>query len=103
MLSSSLPPSVATALSNTPSLEKTVSDPATTVELLPGHTVEFGISRIYSGRVQEMHCLGYFGNGVGHAPRAEEVPGLEGELIVFEAFFTARLRLPAHRFIVKVL
>jgi hypothetical protein len=28
---------------------------------------------------------------------------MEGELVVFEAFFTAGLRLPAHRFIVEVL
>jgi hypothetical protein len=34
-------------MSNAPSLEKTVSDPALVVELLLGHTVEFGTSRIY--------------------------------------------------------
>jgi hypothetical protein len=33
----------------------------------------------------------------------EEVPELEGELVVFEAFFMARLRLPADRFMVEVL
>jgi hypothetical protein len=65
-----------------------------------GHTVEFGMSRIYSGRVHEMQRLGYFGDGVGRAPRAEEVPEPEGELVVFEAFFIAGLRLPAHRFVI---
>lgn len=33
------------------SSEKTVSDSAAVVELLRGHTVESGTSRIYSGRV----------------------------------------------------
>jgi hypothetical protein len=56
------------------------------VDLQPGHTVEFGTSRIYSGRVLEMQQLGYFGNGVGRALGAEDVPEPEGELVVFEAF-----------------
>jgi hypothetical protein len=29
---------------------------------------------------------------------AEEIPELEGEIVVFEAFFTVGLRLPAHCF-----
>jgi hypothetical protein len=33
---------------------------------------------------------------VGRAPGAKEVLGPEGELMVFEAFFTAGLRLHAH-------
>jgi hypothetical protein len=45
-----------------------------------------------------MQRLGYFGDGVGCAPGTEEVP----ELVVFEAFFTAGLRLPVHRFVVEV-
>jgi hypothetical protein len=84
--SSSLSSSVATVLSNAPLSEKTVSDPTAAVQLLPGHTVEFGTSKIYSARVQEIQHLCYFGNGVGHAPGAEEVPEPEGELVVFEAF-----------------
>jgi hypothetical protein len=36
-------------------------------------------------------------------PRAEEVPEPEGELVIFEAFFTADLRLPTHRFVSEVL
>jgi hypothetical protein len=52
--SSSSSPSMATASSSVPSSEKTVSDPAAVVELILGHTFEFGTSRIYSGRVQEM-------------------------------------------------
>jgi hypothetical protein len=31
--------------------------------------------------------LGYFGNGVGWAPGAKDVPKPEGELVVFKAFF----------------
>jgi hypothetical protein len=80
----------------------TLSDLAAT-ELQSGHTVEFGVSRISSVRMQDMHQLGYFGNGIGHVPGAEEVPEPEGELVVFEAFFTAGLRLPAHRFVAEVL
>jgi hypothetical protein len=72
-------------------------------ELHPSDTVEFGVSWISSVRVQDMQQLGYFGSGVGHVPGAEEVPEPEGELVVFEAFFTAGLRMPAHRFVVEVL
>ena len=38
------------------------------MELQSGHTVEFGVSRISSVRVQDMQQLGYFGNGVGRVP-----------------------------------
>jgi hypothetical protein len=65
--------------------------------------VEFGTSRISSVRVQEMQQLGYFGDGVGRVPGAEEIPEPEGELVMFEAFFIAGLRLPAHRFVAEVL
>jgi hypothetical protein len=50
-----------------------------------------------------MQQLGCFGSGVGRVPGAEEVLEPEGELVVFEAFFTAGLRLPAHRFVAEVL
>jgi hypothetical protein len=65
--------------------------------------VEFGVSRMSSVRVQDMQQLGYFGGRVGRVPGAEEVPEAEGELVVFEAFFIASLRLPAHRFVSEVL
>jgi hypothetical protein len=94
--------SAASASPATPSFEETLSDLAV-VELQPGHTIEFGTSRIFSGHVLEMQRLGYFGNSVGRAPGEEEVPELEGELIVFEAFFAAGLCLPTHRFVVEVL
>jgi hypothetical protein len=48
-------------------------------------------------------AVGYFGNGVGRVPGAEEIPEPEGEIVVFEAFFTAGLRLPAHCFVAEVL
>jgi hypothetical protein len=102
MSSSSSSPSAATMSLNMPSSEKTISDSTVVVELLPGHTMDFGTSRIYSGCMQEMQCLGYFGNGVGRAPGAEEVPELEGELVVFKAFFTAGLCLPVHQFVIEV-
>jgi hypothetical protein len=73
------------------------------VELHPGHTVEFGVSRISSIRVQDMQRLGYFGNGVGRVPGAEEIPEPEGESVVFEAFFITDLRLPAYHFVAEVL
>lgn len=52
-----------------------------------------------------MQCLRYFRDDVGGgcAPGAEEVPEPEGDLVVFEAFFTVRLCFPAHRFVVEVL
>jgi hypothetical protein len=89
-------------LSADPSSEDTLSDLVAT-ELQLGHTVEFGTSRISSVRVQEMQQLGYFGDGVGWVPGAEEIPEPEGELVVFEAFFIVDLRLPAHRFVAEVL
>jgi hypothetical protein len=72
-------------------------------KLRPGDTVEFGVSPMSLVRVQDMQQLGYFGGGVGRVPGAEEVPEPEGELVVFEAFFIAGLRLPAHRFVSEVL
>jgi hypothetical protein len=72
-------------------------------ELRAGDTVEFGVSRMSSVHVQDMQQLGYFGGGVARVPGAEEVPEPEGELVVFEAFFAAGLRLPAHRFVGEVL
>jgi hypothetical protein len=80
-----------------------LSGTAAAAELLPGDTVEFGVSRISLARVQDMQRLGYFGGGVGRVPGAEEVPEPEGELVVFEAFFIAGLRLPVHRFVSEVL
>jgi hypothetical protein len=56
-------------------------------ELHPGDTVEFGVSRISLVRVQDMQQLGYFGSGVGRVPGVEEVPEMEGKLVVFEAYF----------------
>jgi hypothetical protein len=73
------------------------------LELRAGDYVDFGMSRMSSVRVQDMQRLGYFGGGVARVPGTEEVPELEGELVVFEAFFAAGLRLPAHRFVGEVL
>jgi hypothetical protein len=72
-------------------------------ELRAGDTVDFGVSRMSLVRVQDMQRLGYFGGGVARVPGTEEVPEPEGELVVFEAFFAAGLRLPAHRFVGEVL
>jgi hypothetical protein len=100
MLSSSS--SAATTPTTEASSEDTLSAVAA-AELRPGDTVEFSVSRISSVRVQDMQQLGYFGGGVGRVPGAEEVPEPEDELVVFEAFFTAGLCLPAHRFVSEVL
>jgi hypothetical protein len=94
--------SVATTLTAEASSEDTSSTVAA-AELRPGDTVEFGVSRMSSVRVQDMQQLGYFGSRVGRVLGAEEVPEPEGELVVFEAFFTTVLRLPAHHFVSKVL
>jgi hypothetical protein len=72
-------------------------------ELRAGDSIDFGVSRMSSVRVQDMQRLGYFGSGVARVPGTEEVPEPEGELVVFEAFFAAGLRLPAHRFVGEVL
>jgi hypothetical protein len=98
-------PSSSSSAANSPpvgaSSDDTLSNVA--VEQRPGATMEFGVSRISSVRVQDMQQLGYFGSGVGRVPGADEVPEPEGELVVFEAFFTAGLRLPAHHFVAEVL
>jgi hypothetical protein len=92
-------PSSSSSTANTPptgaSSEDTLSNMAAE-ELHPDDTVKFGVSRISSVHVQDMQQLGYFGSGVGRVPGAEEVPKPEGELVVFEAFFTVDLHLPAH-------
>jgi hypothetical protein len=84
------------------SSEETLSNVAAE-ELRAGDTVDFGVSRMSSVRVQDMQQLGYFGGGVARVPGTEEVPEPEGELVVFEAFFAVVLRLPAHRFVAEVL
>jgi hypothetical protein len=71
-------------------------------ELRAGDSVNFGVSRMSSVRVQDMQRLGYFGGGVARVPGTEEVPEPEGELVVFKAFFAVGLRLPAHRFVGEV-
>jgi hypothetical protein len=84
------------------SSEETMSTVAVE-ELRAGDTVDFGVSWMSTVRMQDMQQLGYFGGGVAHVPGTEEVPEPEGELVVFEAFFAAGLRLPAHRFVGEVL
>jgi hypothetical protein len=99
-------PSSSSSAANTPPADASSEDTLNNMaveELHPGDMVEFGVSRISSVRVQDMQQLGYFGSGVGRVPGAEEVPEPEGELVVFEAFFTAGLRLTAHRFMAEVL
>ena len=43
-------------------------------ELRAGDTVDFGVSRMSSVRVQDMQRLGYFGGGVARVPGTEEAP-----------------------------
>jgi hypothetical protein len=84
------------------SSEETLSTVAAE-ELHAGDTVDFGVSRMSSVRVQDMQQLGYFGGGVARVPGTEEIPEPEGELVVFEAFFAAGLCLPTHQFVGEVL
>jgi hypothetical protein len=77
------------------SSEETLSTVAAE-ELRAGDTVDFGVSQMSSVRVQDMQQLGYFGGGVARVPGTEEVLEPKGELVVFEAFFAAGLRLRAH-------
>jgi hypothetical protein len=98
--------SSSSSAATTPMVEASFEDLSRTMaaaELWSGDTVEFSVSRMSLVRVQDMQRLGYFGGGVGRVPGAEEVPEPEGELVVFEAFFIAGLRLPAHHFMSEVL
>jgi hypothetical protein len=98
--------SSSSSVATTPTAEASFEDLSGTVaaaELRPGDSVEFGVSWMSLVRVQDMQQLGYFGGGVGRVPGVEEVPEPEGELVVFEAFFIAGLRLPAHHFVSEVL
>jgi hypothetical protein len=98
--------SSSSSAATTPTARASSEDLSGTVaaaELRSGDTMEFDVSRMSLARVQDMQRLGYFGGGVGRVPGAEEVPEPEGELVVFEAFFIAGLRLPAHRFVSEVL
>jgi hypothetical protein len=99
-------PSSSSSAAATPPADASSEETLSTVaaeELRAGDTVDFGASRMSSVRVQDMQQLGYFGGGVARVPGAEEVPEPESELVVFEAFFAAGLRLPAHRFVGEVL
>jgi hypothetical protein len=99
-------PSSSSSAATTPTAEASSEDLSGIVvaaELRPGDTVEFGVSRMSLVRVQDMQRLGYFGGEVGRVQGAEEVPEPEGKLVVFEAFFIAGLRLPAHHFVSEVL
>jgi hypothetical protein len=90
-MSSSSSSAAATPPADAPS-EETLSNVATE-ELRAGDTVEFGMSRMSSVRVQDMQQLGYFGGGVARVPGTEEVPEPEGELVVFEAFVCPHIDL----------
>jgi hypothetical protein len=99
-------PTSSSSAAATPSADASSEETLITVaaeELRAGDTVDFGVSRMSSVRVQDMQQLGYFGGGVARVPGTEEVPEPEGELVVFEAFFAAGLRLPAHQFVGEVL
>jgi hypothetical protein len=89
-------PTSSSSVAATPPVDASSEETLSTVaaeELRAGDTVDFGVSRMSSVRVQDMQQLGYFGGGVARVPGAEEVPEPEGELVVFEAFFAAGLRL----------
>jgi hypothetical protein len=99
-------PTSSSSAAATPSADASSEETLSTVaaeELRADDTVDFGVSRMSSVHVQDMQQLGYFGGGVARVPGMEEVPEPEGELVVFEAFFAAGLRLPAHRFVGEVL
>ena len=99
-------PSSSSSAAATPPADASSEETLSTVaaeELRAGDTVDFGVSRMSSVRVQDMQQLGNFGGGVARVPGTEEVPEPEGELVVFEAFFAAGLCLPAHRFVGEVL
>jgi hypothetical protein len=64
---------------------------------------ELDQSKISSQRVKEVETLEYFPVvGYGRAVGAETTPRPDGEVVVFESLFTARLRLPCHQFLLGV-
>jgi hypothetical protein len=82
-------PSSSLSAATMPTAEASSEDTSGTMaaaELRPGDTVEFGVSRMSSFRVQDMQQLGYFGGGVGRVLGVEEVPEPEGELVVLRHF-----------------
>lgn len=60
-------------------------------ELLSGHTMEFGMSRISSGHARD-DVIRVFGSGVGRA--SGQVPESEGEPMVIEAFLMLNFDCP---------
>jgi hypothetical protein len=75
-------PSSSSSATDTPppvgvSSEETLSNVAAE-ELRAGDTVEFGVLRMSSVRVQDMQQLGYFGGGVARVPGTEEILEPEG-------------------------
>jgi hypothetical protein len=99
-------PSSSSSTANTPlaysSSEDTLSDLAA-AELQPGHTVEFGVSRISSVRVQDMKQLRYFGNGVGRVLGRKRFPSPRASWSCLRRSSPPAFRLPAHRFVAEVL
>jgi hypothetical protein len=64
----------------------------------------FGPSTVTVSHIREMIVNGYFAEGMGHEPREETVPEpYTDEVVVFEEFFTAGLRMPPHPVLSNIL
>jgi hypothetical protein len=65
---------------------------------------EFGASSITVDHIHQMESLGYFTEGSAREPGEEIVsePYFD-EAVVFEEFFTVRLRTPPHHVLIKIL
>jgi hypothetical protein len=83
-------PSSSSSAATTPTAGASSEDLSGTVaaaELLPGDTVEFGVSRISLARVQDMQRLGYFGDGVGRVPGWRRFPSPMANWLFLGVFY----------------
>jgi hypothetical protein len=64
----------------------------------------FGPSTVMVKHIQGMIDNGYFAEGMGHEHGGETVLEPQAnEAVIFEEFFTARLRMPPHPFLSDIL
>jgi hypothetical protein len=65
---------------------------------------EFGASSVTVGHIRQMESLGYFVEGSTCEPGEEIVPEPNSEeVVVFEEFFAAGLRMPPHHVLTEIL
>jgi hypothetical protein len=67
-------------------------------------TYYFGASTVTINHIREMATLKYFAEGDGRVPGEETIPKpRDDEVVVFENFFIAALRMPPHTTVAEML